>query len=147
MPTVQWDIPTPHIIELSVTDADIDGLNHTNNTVYVKWCEQAAWAHSDTLGLDLADYQKLDRAMAIRHSEFDYLLATTLGEPVLIGTWLSASDGKLNMQRKFQVVRRSDGKTVMRGLWDLICIEISSGKPKRMPREFTDVYDSQVITQ
>ena len=145
MSKIQWDVPSPHVIELSVQEADIDGLNHTNNAVYVKWCEHAGWAHSEHLGISLNDYHTLDRAMAIRHSEFDYLLPTTLGDTILAATWVSASDGKLSMQRRFQVVRASDGKTVMRGLWDLICIEISSGKPKRMPKVFLDAYHSVVI--
>ena len=48
-----WDHPNPHTLRTHVTAGDIDGLNHTNNAVYVKWCEQAAWAHSVALGLDL----------------------------------------------------------------------------------------------
>ena len=71
-----WDHPTPFILETRVNPEDIDGLNHTNNAVYVKWCEQVAWAHSVSLGLDLECYRALNRAMAIAHSEYDYLAAS-----------------------------------------------------------------------
>jgi acyl-CoA thioester hydrolase len=50
--------------------AGIDGLHHTNNAVYVNWCQQAAWAHSVAIGLDLERDRALDRAMVIRHSEY-----------------------------------------------------------------------------
>ncbi len=63
-----WDYPNPHILHTQVTAGDIDGLNHTNNAVYVQWCEQSAWSHSIALGLDLQRYRDLDRAMAVIHS-------------------------------------------------------------------------------
>jgi acyl-CoA thioester hydrolase len=135
-----WDYPQPYILELSPEHSDIDGLNHTNNAVYVRWCEAIAWAHSETLGLSLADYLRLDRAMAIRHAAYDYLLPTVLGEKLRLATCLVASDGKLSMQRRFQLIRDSDQSTVMRGHWDLVCIEVSSGKARRMPAEFCQAY-------
>ncbi|HJW57088.1 MAG TPA: acyl-CoA thioesterase [Burkholderiaceae bacterium] len=82
-----WDYAAPYTLSITPTPEDIDGLNHTNNAVYVKWCEQAAWGHSERLGLSLADYRRLDRAMAIRRSQYDYLLATYQGEALTLGTW------------------------------------------------------------
>ena len=137
-----WDLPAPFILPVSPETADIDGLDHTNNAVYVKWCEWAGWAHSEVLGLSMADYHRLDRAMAIRRGTYDYLLPSLLGEKLLLGTWLANGDGKLSLQRRFQLLRESDGATLMRGVWDLVCIEISSGKPKRMPPEFLAAYQT-----
>ena len=119
---------------------DIDGLNHTNNAVYVRWCERIGWAHSEALGLGLADYQRLDRAMAIRRAEYDYLLPTLLGEDLTLATWLTPGDGKLQMERCFELKRDGDGALIMRGRWDLVCIEIASGRPRRMPPEFVAAY-------
>ena len=137
---MDWDYPHPFILPVTPQPGDIDGLNHTNNAVYVRWCEQAGWAHSERLGLRLDDYRRLDRAMAIRRGEYDYLLSTLLGESLLLATWLVAGDGKLSMARRFQLVRESDGATVLRGHWDLVCIEIASGRPRRMPAEFIESY-------
>jgi acyl-CoA thioester hydrolase len=92
------------------------------------------------LGLHLDDYRRLDRAMAIRRGEYDYLLPALLGDGLILATWLSESDGKLSMVRRFQLVRIGERQTVMRGKWDLVCIELSSGKPRRMPPEFSDIY-------
>ena len=90
---MDWDYPYPFTLPRIPQAADIDGLNHTNNAVYVRWCEQAGWAHSEALGLTLDDYRRLDRAMAIRRGEYDYLLPTFAGEALLLGTWLVARDG------------------------------------------------------
>ncbi len=140
-----WDYPGPHCLAVSPQAADIDGLNHTNNAVYVQWCERVAWAHSEALGLDLSDYRRLDRAMALRHGSYDYLLPSFEGEALMLGTWLTAGDGKLSMTRRFQLRRASDGQTLMRGRWDLVCIEISTGRPRRMPPEFVAVYQAAVV--
>jgi acyl-CoA thioester hydrolase len=135
-----WDFPGPHTIACTPADTDIDGLNHTNNGVYVRWCQDAGWSHSAALGLTLHHYQQLDRAMAIRRGEYDYLLATSRGEALTLATWLVASDGLMTMERRFQLVRDRDGATVLRGRWSLVCIEISSGRPRRMPPAFTAAY-------
>jgi acyl-CoA thioester hydrolase len=109
-----WDHPDPLTLRTTAQSQDIDGLNHTNNAVYVQWCEKVAWAHSEALGLALADYRRLDRAMAIRRGEYDYVLPSGLGDEMTA--------------------------TILRGQRDLVCIELSSGRPRRMPPEFCAVY-------
>jgi acyl-CoA thioester hydrolase len=140
-----WDYDNPFLIEVVVDESQIDGLNHVNNAVYVTWCQDAGWQHSMALGLGIEHYQELDRAMAIRHGEYDYVQAAYLGDELSVATWLTASDGKLLMERRFQVVRKRDGATLLRGRWDLVCIQISSGRPKRLPVEFRDVYGAAVV--
>lgn len=142
-----WDYPNPFTMPVRPQREDIDGLNHTNNAVYVQWCEKIGWAHSEALGLTLADYQRLNRAMAIRRGEYAYLLPTALGDDLILATWLFAGDGKVTLQRSFQLVRSLDQATVLRGHWDLVCIELSSGRARRMPPEFCQVYLTGVIDQ
>lgn len=147
LPDGVWDYALPFTVAIRPGATDMDGLNHTNNAVYVRWCEEVAWAHSESLGLGLDDYQRLDRAMAIRRSEYDYLRPTIAGEALLLGTWLCASDGKLTLERRFQLLRGSDQTTILRGRWDLVCIEISSGRPRRMPEAFLRLYLAAVSEQ
>ena len=141
-----WDHPHPFTVETRVRPEDIDGLNHTNNTVYVKWCEQAAWAHSVSLGLDLDSYRELNRAMAIVHSEYDYLQASREGEDITVAPWISNWDRKLTMHRRFQIIRPSDGVTLLRAGMRFVCIDLASGRPKRMPQEFLDGYGPAVLS-
>ena len=141
-----WDYPHPHTLHTRVRAEDIDGLNHTNNTVYVKWCEQVAWSHSEAMGLTLANYRELDRAMAISQAQYNYLQASYEGEDIVVGTWLVGWDCKLTMNREFQVIRPADGTTLLRAAMSLVCIELSSGKPRRMPKAFTEGYGPAVLT-
>src|SRR5690606_3830175 len=85
---MSWDLPDPYVLELEVVANDIDELGHANNAVYVRWMERCAWSHSQSLGLDLAAYRQLDRAMAIVRHEVDYLAAAYQGERLRMGTWI-----------------------------------------------------------
>ena len=145
MSDISWDHPTPFTLGFQVSAEDIDGLNHTNNQVYVKWCEQAAWAHSVALGLDLASYRRLDRAMIITRSEFDYLAASGLGDEVTAATWIVNWDRKLTMTRDVQVVRNRDQVTLLRSRITFVCVELSSGRPRRLPTEFIEGYGGVAV--
>ncbi len=78
--------------------------------------------------------------MAIRRAEYDYLLPTQLDDRLTLATWLFAGDGKLTLERRFQLIRDGDQATVLRGRWELVCIEVSSGRARRMPPEFVQAY-------
>ncbi|MEM9254212.1 MAG: thioesterase family protein [Pseudomonadota bacterium] len=141
-----WDHPEPHVLQTVVRSDDIDGLQHTNNAVYVKWCEQVAWSHSVSLGLDLAQYRALDRAMVITQSEFNYLQASRLGDEVVVATWIVSWDSRLIMSRHFQVIRLGDQATLLRAGMRFACVELSSGRPRRLPQAFIEGYGPAVLS-
>ena len=142
-----WDYPGPHILRTHVRATDIDGLNHTNNVVYVDWCQRAAWAHSEALGLNLNAYRDLNRAMVITHSEFDYLRASQEGDEVMAATWIVDWDQKLTMARHFQIVRVADSVTLLRARMRFVCVELTSGRPRRLPPEFIAGYGPEVLNE
>ena len=143
---MSWDLADqPYVIDLVVEDTDIDGLGHANNAVYVGWLERCAWSHSVCLGLDLPEYQRLDRAMAIVRHEVDYLASAYAGQQLQMATWIIESDHRLKMTRRFQLIRPADGATLLRALTTFACIEMSSGRPKRMPVEFVEGYGRAVL--
>lgn len=137
---MMWERSNPFVIDIEVTADDIDGLGHANNAVYVSWLERSAWRHSQFLGLDLAEYRRLDRAMAVLRHEIDYLASAYEGQQLQMATWIVESDQRLKMDRRFQLIRPEDGVTLLRAKTTFVCIEVSSGKPKRMPAEFVEGY-------
>ncbi|PAU51105.1 4-hydroxybenzoyl-CoA thioesterase [Pseudomonas sp. PIC25] len=142
---MNWDLATPFVIDIRVEADDIDGLGHANNAVYVSWLERCAWRHSQSLGLDLSEYRRLDRAMAVVRHEIDYLAAAYEGDELQLATWIVESDQRVKMQRRFQLVRPADAATLLRASTTFVCIELSSGKPKRMPVEFVEGYGQALI--
>jgi acyl-CoA thioester hydrolase len=143
MPTssiAPWDLPSPHIHELDVADAEIDGYQHVNNAVYVEWLDRAAWEHSSVLGLPVDRCRMLDRGMAVVRNVIVYRRAAVLGDRVQVATWLLPGATRMRVRRRFQVRRVQDGETLVRAEIDYACIELSSGRPARWPPEFTVSY-------
>jgi acyl-CoA thioester hydrolase len=139
-----FDFPAPHVIELGVEPADIDAYQHVNNAVYLTWFDRAAWSHSAALGMPLEACLAIRRGMAALRTEIDYLLAATCGDRMQVATWLARSDGKLRCERRFQVLRAADGRTVARALTEYVCINLDSGRAARMPQAFTRAYTATV---
>ena len=140
-----WDYPTPFTHSVTVLPQHIDALDHTNNTQYVNWCNDAAWAHTTALGLGAKDYKALDRAMALTNAEYQYLQATRLGEQLEVGTWITTWERRMLMERRMQIKSLRTGETVLRARLQFVCIEISSDKPKRPPKAFIDGYTPALI--
>lgn len=136
----QWDVVTPFVQPQSVGPEHLDRFGHTNNVIYLSWLEQVAWAHSISLGLGFDAYERLDAGCVARRHELDYLAATFAGDELLLGTWIAECDARLTMWRAYQIIRVDDGKTVLRGRTQWVCVNLKNGKPKRMPPEFVEAY-------
>ncbi|HYM42058.1 MAG TPA: thioesterase family protein [Steroidobacteraceae bacterium] len=140
MSRARFDHPAPHVIELEVRDEDIDAYAHVNNAVYLTWLDRAAWSHSATLGVTIEQCVALRRGMAALRTEIDFERAALRGERVQVATWIAASDRRLRVSRRFQVLRPADGATLARARTDYVCINLDSGRAARMPQEFTRAY-------
>jgi acyl-CoA thioester hydrolase len=135
-----FDFPSPHVIELTVQPDDIDAYDHVNNAVYLAWFDRVAWSHSAALGVPLEECVALRRGMAALRTEIDYLLAAVRGDVVRVATWIARSDGRLRCERRFQVQRIADGRTLARAMTEYVCINLDSGRATRMPERFTRAY-------
>ncbi len=140
--SLPWDWPQPFIATFNALPEHIDELQHVNNAVYVQWMENCAWQHSQSLGLGVDKFVELNRSMAVLRHEIDYLLSAMAGDEVLMGTWLVKTDNRLKMDRLFQLVRPVDGATLLRACTTFVCVEMSTGRAKRMPQEFIAGYGS-----
>ncbi len=135
-----FDLPAPHVIELSVQAADIDAYGHVNNAIYLTWLDRAAWSHSAALGVPLEHCLALRRGMAAQRVEIDYLRAAQRGDAVQAATWIIAGDGRWRAERRFQIRRPRDGATLARARIDYVCINLDSGRAARMPEAFARAY-------
>jgi len=135
-----WDLPSPHVHVVEAVNADIDGYGHVNNAVYLRWLDQAAWSHSTALGLDPETCLAGGRSMAVWRTQANYLAPAFAGDRLQVGTWIIGNDGRLRVSRRFQVRRAADGACLLRALIHYVCIELSSGRARRMPASFVTGY-------
>ena len=77
--------------------------------------------------------------MEAREHVLTYLAACFAGDELRLHTWFSQNDG-LRLRREYRFVRPADGKTVFQGHTDWVCVQLSTGRPKRMPAEFQAAY-------
>ena len=140
MEDIHWDLPNPFLMNITVQADETDRLGHTNNQVYLKWLEQISWQHIESLGMDWPLHERLSRAMAITRTEIDYLASSYKDDDLLLATWISSSDQRITSSRRFQLVRLSDHKTIIKAQSFYACIDLKTGRPARMPKEFIDVH-------
>ena len=100
------DLPSPHLLDLTVEPTDIDAYNHVNNAVYVTWCDRVAWSHSARLGLPIDTCLKLDRGMAVVRTLIAYLRPALANDSLNVATWLLPSESRLCVKRRFQIFRQ-----------------------------------------
>lgn len=135
-----WDCDQAFVHRMVVPESAIDVMGHVNNVEYLSWLEHTAWQHTLALGLDWERYQELGcGVVAIRH-EIDYLRPAFAGETLEVGTWCSANDGRLRLQRQYQIRRPADDVTLVRAQTDWVCVDLASGRPRRMPEAFRRAY-------
>lgn len=137
---MELDCPQAYRHAVVVEASDIDALNHANNVSYLRWLEGAAWAHSVALGIDMAVFREHDRAMVAKRHTLEYIAPCFENERLVVATWIASNDQRLSMERHYQIVRESDGMTLLRGTTLWVCVALSSGKARRMPALFREAY-------
>jgi acyl-CoA thioester hydrolase len=138
---IQWQWPNPHISEITVTKKHTDRLGHTNNVRYLEWLEGIAWSHIEALGCGWGVKEALGKAMVIVRTEIDYISASYEGDKLLLGTWITSSDMRLQSTRHFQMVNTLNGKTILKAKMDFACISLKTGRPSKMPKEFVEAHE------
>ncbi|MDX5327537.1 MAG: acyl-CoA thioesterase [Marinobacter sp.] len=142
---LNWDLPDPFTMTITVRPEDTDRLGHANNVVYVRWLEEVSWQHIDTLGMTWTLHEETGKAMAITRTELDYLASANAGDELVLGTWLTDWDGRFRSARQFQLIRPADGKTLLRALSTHACVDMKSQRPARAPKAFAEILGGALV--
>ena len=120
----------PYEIDVQIRPEDVDGMGHVNNIVYVRWVQEVALAHWAAAAP--ADAQAAMTWVVLRH-EIDYLRPARPGDAVRARTWIGAGES-LRYERFTEIVR-GDGTVLARGRTLWCPVDITTGRPKRVPPE------------
>ncbi|MEM1042621.1 MAG: thioesterase family protein [Bacteroidota bacterium] len=97
----------PFEVEIAITPADIDQLDHVNNVVYLRWVQEAAIAHWTAAA---TDEEKDSLLWVIARHEIDYRRpAFRQDEAVIVRTWLGGTRGQ-SFERHTEILRAADRK-------------------------------------
>lgn len=123
----------------TVAAEHIDVLGHVNNVVYVQWMQDVATAHVDAIGLGLTQYLELKHAMVAVEHQVQYRKAALEGDQLVLRTWLSDLNALYSI-RQYAFYRAADHSILFTGQTKWACVEIATGRPKRLSPSFTQAY-------
>ena len=122
---------------ITIPSSAIDENGHVNNVVYVQWMQDIAVEHYASIGG--IEAQGPDATWVIRQHSVEYLLPAFEGEEVEIRTWVE-DIRKVRSLRKYEFVRKGDGKTLVKGETDWVFVETKTGRPKAIPAEVEEIF-------
>ncbi len=115
----------------------IDENGHVNNVVYVQWMQDIAVEHYTAIGG--IEAQGEGAAWFIRAHRIEYFLPAFAGEEIEIRTWVE-NIRRVRSLRKYEFVRKSDEKTLVKGETDWIFVDAKTGAPRAIPEEVSKVF-------
>ncbi|HLO14598.1 MAG TPA: acyl-CoA thioesterase [Anaerolineales bacterium] len=115
----------------------IDENGHVNNVAYVQWMQDIAVEHYSSLGGITA--QGPDSTWVVREHRIEYLLPAFAGEEIELQTWVE-NVRRVRSLRKYQFIRKSDGKTLVKGETDWVFVDTKTGAPRAIPEEVSKVF-------
>jgi acyl-CoA thioester hydrolase len=123
--------PLPFELRVTAQPADIDGQNHVNNTVYVRWIQEVATAHWESRAP--AETRDTIGWVVLRH-EIDYKSPAALGDEIVLRTWVGKAT-RVTFERftEMRLARDSELLAQSRTIW--VPINPATGKPTRVSPE------------
>jgi acyl-CoA thioester hydrolase len=122
----------PFLLRVRAMPADIDGLGHVSNLVYLRWVLEAALAHSTAKGLDEAAYVSRGQGWVVRRHEIDYLRAAFAGDELTVETRVATVAAASSTRRK-RILR--EGEVLARAATDWAYVDYRTGRPMRIPED------------
>lgn len=123
-----------YVRSFAVPEEAIDQNGHANNVAFVQWMQDIAMQHY--LAIGGLDAQGQHATWVIREHRIEYLLPAFAGEELEIRTWVE-NVRRVRSLRKYEFVRKSDGKVLVRGETDWVFVDTETGKPLAIPESVT----------
>ena len=120
-----------------VSAESIDENGHVNNVAYVQWMQEIAVEHYASIGG--IEAQGSEATWVVREHRIEYLLPAFAGEEIEIRTWVE-NIRRVRSLRKYEFMRRSDGKTLVRGETDWVFVDTKTGAPRAIPEHVSKVF-------
>jgi acyl-CoA thioester hydrolase len=118
-------------VTIQVQPADIDDLGHVNNVVYVRWVQDVATAHWNSLTSPEA---QLKYAWVVLRHEIDYVNPALNNETILATTWVGESNGPRS-DRYVHLSNKVTGKLLAKAKTTWCLLDGLTLRPRRVPAE------------
>ncbi len=127
---------TAFALSITAQPQDIDELGHVNNAVWVRWIQDMATAHWQSV----APQDAIDRYIwVVTRHEIDYRGNIGVGDMVTGQTWISEPPKGARFWRNVSFTG-PDGKIKVSAKTNWAIIEQSSGRPVRVPAGLAELF-------
>jgi acyl-CoA thioester hydrolase len=109
----------------------IDENGHANNVSFVQWMQDIAVEHYASIG-GVHPMQLIGASWVVREHKVEYLLPAFEGDMIQIRTWVE-NLRRVRSLRKYEFVRKADGKILVRGETDWVFVDVKTGMPRAIP--------------
>jgi len=121
-----------------IPQSAIDENGHVNNVAYVQWMQDIAVEHYSSIGGVTA--QGPNATWVVREHRIEYLLPAFEGEEIEIKTWVE-NIRRVRSLRKYEFVRKSDAKLLIKGETDWVYVDTKTGRPLPIPENVSSVFN------
>lgn len=125
--------------EIIVPAEVVDRNRHVNNVAYVQWMQDAALRHSAATGCTRIT-EAIGATWVARMHRIEYLSPAFAGDAMTVLTWV-ADFRKLRSLRRYRFIRAADQKVLAQGETDWVLIDLSTGRPRRIPKELANLFE------
>jgi acyl-CoA thioester hydrolase len=132
-------VESVHRFEIVVPAAVVDGNRHVNNVAYVQWMQEAAVRHSAATGCTRLT-EAIGAAWVVRTHRIEYLAPAFAGDTIAVLTWV-ADFRRVRSLRRYRFIRAADHKVLAQGETDWVLVDASTGRPRAIPSELSDLFE------
>ncbi|MBE2279119.1 MAG: acyl-CoA thioesterase [Ignavibacteriaceae bacterium] len=129
-------------LKITVSENDIDILNHVNNVTYLKWVQDAAVAHWNSAATKA---QKESIVWVVVRHEIDYKLQAVLGDELIVRTWVGVS-AKNRFERLTDIIRAHDGKLLASARTFWYPVDKLTHRPVRAGEDIISMWSNNLLS-
>ena len=120
---------------LQIISSDIDTLGHVNNVVYLRWVQEAAEAHWNSL---TSISERTELAWVVIRHEIDYYQSAKPTDDLYAQTWVETSEGVKSI-RIVEICSQAE-KLLAKARTTWCLIGAKTQRPKRISDEIKNIF-------
>ncbi len=123
--------------EITVSENDLDDLNHVNNVIYIHWLQEIAKNHWKSL---VSNEIIKNYYWVLLEHQIKYLNPALLNDKIMIKTYIEKTEG-IRSNRIVEIYNRNNDKLLVKSKTIWCLINAKTNKPNRITDEIRKAFN------
>ena len=123
--------------EITVSENDLDDLNHVNNVIYIHWVQEIAKEHWKSL---VSNEIIKNYYWVLLEHQIKYLNPALLNDKIMIKTYIEKTEG-IRSNRIVEIYNRNNDKLLVKSKTIWCLINAKTNKPNRITDEIRKAFN------